>query len=492
MGRAWITLVLLLAGCSGDGSSGVDAGADAGADTDSDADSDGDSDAGEDAGSDAGQEPAMETVTFTELAGEAPGPERGFFSYIDLLDDSDDLSWVVDEGHTLAYAGVRLDAWADADLPASLLADLGAGFGRVRDAGLEVVLRFDYNDGPTGAPDASLARIEGHLAQLSPVLADNADVIALLQAGFIGTWGEWHDSTNGLDTTANRAAVLAAVLDALPQDRMTAVRTPEFKEEIFPGGPLTEATAFTGDDAARVGQHNDCFLASDDDEGTYPDPIEDWKDYVAEEGRFTPVGGETCAANPPRSECASALLELERLHFTYLNAGYHPDVLASWESGGCMDEIRERLGYRFVVHEASHSASARPGGIVHLVVTLGNEGYAAPFNARPLVAVLSSGAQRWVATLAGEDVRRWEPGQPIVLDLRLGLPSDLAPGGYALGLALPDAAATLAGRPEYAVRFASEAVWDGARGVNVLVPALSVAADGGSALGPETAAFVAR
>lgn len=57
------------------------------------------------------------------------------------------------------------------------------------------------------------------------------------------------------------------------------------------GGPLAEASAFDGSDAARVGHHNDCFLASDDDWGTYEDPIDDWKAFIAQEGRFTPVGG---------------------------------------------------------------------------------------------------------------------------------------------------------------------------------------------------------
>jgi len=472
-----------LAACGGAGGAGADP--DAGTDGDSDADSDTDSDSDGDTES----EPPMEAATYEELDSDAPGPERGFYSYVDILDEGDDLSWVADEGKALVYAGVHLDAWAVADLPDSLLDDLGAGLGRAQDAGLKVILRFVYNDGPIGADDASLSRIEGHLAQLAPVLAEDEGVIALLQAGFIGAWGEWHSSTHGLDTPENRAAVLGAALDALPVSRMTAVRTPHFKDEIFPGGPLAEATAFTGEDAARVGHHNDCFLASEDDMGTYLDPVEDWKDYVAADGRFTPVGGETCAVNPPRSECASALEELERLHFTYLNAGYHPDVLSSWEDGGCMDEIRRRLGYRFVLSEAAWTAKVRPGGRLHVVVALENAGFAAPFNARPLRAVLSSGDAHWVADLP-DDARRWEPGAPIELDWILALPDDVPEGTYTLSLALPDAAPGLGGRPEFAIRFANDGVWDELTGANALTTGLEVALDGGSASGDETATFV--
>ena len=476
---AWMVMLFAFAACSGGGD-----GADAGTDADTDTDTDADTDAGADAG-----EPAMGTAAFAELDADVPGPERGFTGYIDLVDTDEDLSSVVEAGDTLVWAGVHLDDYADADLPAALLDAISAGFGRVRDAGLKAVLRFSYNDGPIGAADAPLARIEGHLAQLAPILAENADVIAVMQAGFIGAWGEWHSSTNGLDTQENRAAVLAAVLDALPASRMAAVRTPEFKEEIFPGGPLTEATAFTGTDAARVGQHNDCFLASDDDEGTYDDPIEDWKDYVAAEGQYTPVGGETCATNPPRSECASALEELARLHFTYLNDGYHPDVLASWVDGGCMDEIRRRLGYRFVLTDAAWTARVRPGGKLHVVARVENRGFAAPFDARPLLAVLSDGGGgRWVAALP-DDVRRWAAGDTAEVDAVIALPLDVPAGIYSLALALPDAAEALAARPEYAIPFASEGVWDAAAGANVLTDELEIAPDGDSAPGAAVAAF---
>ena len=58
------------------------------------------------------------------------------------------------------------------------------------------------------------------------------------------------------------------------------------------------------------------------------------------------MSGETCAPNPPRSDCATALHEMVLLHFSAISAGYHEDVLHSWEEGGCIQEINRRLGYR--------------------------------------------------------------------------------------------------------------------------------------------------
>ena len=58
----------------------------------------------------------------------------------------------------------------------------------------------------------------------------------------------------------------------------------------------------------RIGFHNDCFLASDDDFGTFlSNPLSLDEDYLAADSQYVPVGGETCAVNPPKSEWPSAM-----------------------------------------------------------------------------------------------------------------------------------------------------------------------------------------
>ncbi|MCX7807831.1 MAG: DUF4832 domain-containing protein, partial [Deltaproteobacteria bacterium] len=76
--------------------------------------------------------------------------------------------------------------------------------------------------------------------------------------------------------------------------------------------------------------------------------IERRKRELAVHTLYVPVGGETCQPFPPRSECASALAEMEMHHYSFINRDYHPDVVASWRMGGCIDAIRKRLGYRLV------------------------------------------------------------------------------------------------------------------------------------------------
>jgi hypothetical protein len=53
---------------------------------------------------------------------------------------------------------------------------------------------------------------------------------------------------------------------------------------------------------------------------------------------------------------------MEYLRYTTLNIDYHRNVLAEWEKGGCMAEIRRRMGYRFRLLESRMPERVRPDG----------------------------------------------------------------------------------------------------------------------------------
>jgi hypothetical protein len=410
------------------------------------------------------------SLSFTESGELVQNPERGFYVGLDLL-NAGGAAQVRANGHTLAIALVGLDDYRDSDLDAAFLTRLGQGFAAARAAGIKVVLRFSYNS--SFAADASKARILGHIAQLKPLLQDNADVISVMQAGFIGAWGEWHSSTNGLDNDADRGAILNAILDALPASRAVQVRTPMYKAGIFGASALTDADAFDGSHRARVGHHNDCFLASDSDFGTYASPIATWESFTAADSKYTPMGGETCAISA-RTDCSVALAEMEQNHWSYLNQEYHQDVIAGWESQGCADEIRRRLGYRLSLSKVVHDAKVAPGGVLTLALEIKNSGYSAPYNARPVFVVLDGGGDRRVVQLTSVDVRRWQPGQVSKVNVKLRVPADAAAGSYKLALWLPDDAPALRNDARFSVRLANASVWDATAGQNVMSERLTI------------------
>lgn len=427
-------------------------------------------------------EGALTTVGYPGTDAVLANPDRGFMRYADCGSaplSADTLAGYRADGVTQVFCMIYLRNFRTGDLDAAILDLLQRQFDAVRAAGLTTVLRFAYTDSSTG-DDAAPAQVLRHIAQLKPLLQNNAYIISVVQAGFVGAWGEWYYTQNfgnqgriSATDQANRKAVVDALLDALPATRMVQLRTPGFKRTMYGTAALTSGAAYSGTAAARVAHHNDCFLASADDLGTYVDPAAE-RPYLAAETLHLPMGGETCAVNPPRSECAGALAELARFHWSYLNADYHPDVLASWRSGGCMTEIERRLGYRFTLTEGGFGRTAARGGTLPVRISIRNDGFAAPYNPRLVQLVLRDGAGTLHRLPLNADPRRWLPGTTTTVEQNVTLPANLPAGTYRLGLALPDGTAALAQLPQYSVQTANAGLWNAAGGYNDLTATVTV------------------
>lgn len=433
--------------------------------------------------------PALVSVTFTPTDAEFANPERGFYQATSNLDalTAANVSDAYADGYRLLYSRIDLEAYRDTDIPASYLTKLETAFDRARQGGVKLIIRATYNY-PRGeteyrdAQDASLSRVLSHLNQLKPLLRDNADVIAFVQAGFIGAWGEWHTSSNGLTSQANRTQIKDALLDAVPPTRFIQFRYPPYIQDWTPTLPsMTSAVS----SPFRVGFHNDCFLASKTDVGTYDDdPVvrANQQRYLDALGDLAPFGGETCnpADDPgatPRTACADILGEGARYNLTYLNDGYYrPLFHNNWTSGGCMAEVRRSMGYRFALVSASHVQSATRGGAFAVSTVVRNTGWARLYNPRPVEVVLrnaSTGALRRIEA-ANADPRRWLPGTDVTETLNATVPADMPVGVYEVWLALPDAGSRIRPDARYAVRLANKddmakaQKWDAASGAFAL------------------------
>jgi Domain of unknown function (DUF4832)/Domain of unknown function (DUF4874) len=422
-------------------------------------------------GSSDGTTTQQRTLSFTATDAEIPNPERGFYRWawtnLEALSAADAQD-AYTNGYRLVYAPLNLASWRTTDLPDSLLTQLTTAFANARASGIKLVIRAVYNYPQSeteyqNAQDATLARVQGHINQLKPVLQANADVIAYVQAGFIGAWGEWHTSSNQLTTVANRTAVRDALLAAVPATRFIQLRYPPYVMEWTP--TLPSLSSVLSANSYRVGVHNDCFLASTTDVGTYDDDASvraSQRDYVSRLGDLAPFGGETC--NPadeanavPRTTCADILAEGATNRLTYLNDEYYRDLFhTQWVQNGCMAEVKRKMGYRLQLVSATHATSATRGQPLALTLTVRNTGWARLFNPRGVQVLLrdASGAVRRL-TATGADPRSWVPGADQTASLSVTIPSDLAVGSYALWLALPDGESALAADARYAVRVAN-------------------------------------
>lgn len=450
------------------------------------------------------------TVAYQSDDSVIANPTRGFYHaaethYLDAtgrgwrpLNEATLRSWRA-EGITQVFREDYLEYFGGADGPWNLTPDLlskvSADFATARRAGVKVIMRFAYTlppDGvwppPTPYGDAPVNRTLHHIMQLGPILRRNADVIATVQEGFIGLWGEGYYSDYFSDPTdpsivtdqnwIDRGKVLHALLSVLPKSITVQVRTMYMKQRILgvptgTAGALTPQQAFSGSDLSRVGHHNDCFLASDDDFGTFlSDPLSLDEDYLAADSRYVPVGGETCNVNPPKSEWPSAESLMARFHYSFLNIEYNTDVLNSWGPTG-LTEAAKRLGYRFTMLNGQFSKSVQSGGTIHLDLKVRNDGFTTPYQQQPAQLVLTDGHHSYRLAIP-TDPRRWAAGTTTDVRADIRVPGSVRPGDYRLALALPSAWKSLANRPDYAIRTANTGTWNSAAGWNELGATVTV------------------
>jgi hypothetical protein len=100
-----------------------------------------------------------------------------------------------------------------------------------------------------------------------------------------------------------------------------------------------------------------------------------------------------------------------------------------------------------------------------------NDGYAAPLTDRPVDVVFTQG-QQTVGVPVPVRIRSVAPGSTVRFAVDVPVPS--TPGTWALSLALPDDAPSLAAVPAYAVRLADQGLWDPATGRNDLRHSVTV------------------
>lgn len=398
-------------------------------------------------------------------------------------------------------------------------------FDRLRALGKKAVLRFAYETEFMGrAPvGPTYGDVANHVRQLAPFLAANRDVIAVVQAGMIGAWGEWHSSVHGLERTDSvKRAVLEAVCRMTPAGRYVQVRVPAYKNLL---GAASR-------DYGRVSFHDDFIIIKPHVwDGGLSVGTPAYRQMEAE-SPWLPMDGElpwgTWSANrDPDNPEAGWLIDgwataqrLCRLHFTSLSAihnykegkpddkfsmqywketpvlpdslrarrmplsdGYFRNADGTPARRNVFEYIRDHLGYRIELQRLSLPRKWRRGACHRVELALVNRGFSTLFNDHEVCFVLLDEAGRVCAVQpTSADVRTWQPYAPddtlrtplehkVTADFVL--PGGLPRGTYRLGLWLPDGADRLKFNPRFAIRCANGDVpwWtsaDGRYGVNLL------------------------
>lgn len=407
-------------------------------------------------------------------------PERGFHIFKEFHSPEPEqltpggVKDIYNMGYSLVLNNYYLKDYRKCAIPESYLEVVRNNMQALREGGCKCILRFAYTNSENQTPrEAPVDTVLKHIAQIKPILQEYADVIFAMEAGFVGTWGEWYYTTyfKYRPSTAadfvDRRRVLDALLDALPPERMICVRTPDFKMRCFGWGlkdTITRAEAYSGTPKARLACHDDAFMADESDMGTFGGNAD--RTYWGAETRYTIYGGESCRATNYAS-CDRTLAQMRDMHISYLNISYHKGCIAGWQKGGCLEDMRRLIGYRLICTDVATTRDPEAGADMKVVLTIENEGFASPKNPRDIELLLVNAADEKdvVSVVPESDPRFWSPEGEHKVEATF---KPEKAGEYKIYLNLPDPKPTLAGNPKFSIRLANKDCWDEKTGYNYL------------------------
>ena len=410
----------------------------------------------------AGEEGSSMGASYTEITDAIDNPERGFYSTCFVGAKETDNTVQNPTGklihmrislgnfshNYLNYRGKAPEHYTEGGwepLSQDFLDALNATLDHLRQNGGSAILRFAYDDFDGVADlEPDMAGVLAHIEQLSGVFAQNADVIAAVESGFLGCWGEQH--TSGIVTPENIAALVDALLEAVPEPITVSVRRPVYY--CYAAGLRLEDLATHRADPTspyyRVGVYNDGYLGSCSDLGTYTDRAMEvaWLDYQAGHTLF---GGEVVANYSDDGTVYNSIdyisEEMFRTHTSYLNIEWNGSVIDQWrESTYTGDDpvyyglsgftyVENHLGYRFVLR-----SSAFYGDRIGFTVENVGAGNVLKEETVTLNLVDEDGILTQIPT--GLDVTDWQSGE--TAQAFVPLPQDLPAGTYTAYLNIAD------------------------------------------------------
>ena len=327
----------------------------------------------------------------TESPAALDNPERGFY-HPHYYDAALQENPVLNPKETLIHLRIGIGAFShnylssQGQAPADyvgggsiaftedFLSALNNTLNNIRTNGGSVILRFAY-DNFDGVADMepSMQNILSHIDQLSPIFAENQDIILAVESGFLGPWGEQHTSAliKSEAGPANIKALADKLLQVVPKPITVSVRRPLYY--AYAAGislsDLATHRAEAGSPYYRLGVYNDGYLGSETDLGTFSDRQMEtaWLGYQAS---HTLYGGEVVANRSTNGIVYNAPAyisdEMFLTHTAYLNSEWNDTVIAGWQSTPYEGDdpqyqgqtaytyIANHLGYRFVLRSSEY------------------------------------------------------------------------------------------------------------------------------------------
>ncbi len=409
-------------------------------------------------------------AAFTETNALLDNPFCGFFhlnGYLLSEDPPENMALrcrqdIYSNRRHLMMAQINLKNYAHSDISETALQQLDSILSEISLSKKQVILRFLYDwDGKALETEpAELSQVVRHMDQVAAIVNQYADSVLVIQSTFTGNCGEMTQTRFG--SHEHNRYLMTHLSQVIDPAIFLAVRTPSHLRGVTQSkSPIGEENAFDGTLSSRLGLFNDGMLGSVYDLGTYDDTsfadsaVPEEKGTREEEIAFqeylcqyVPNGGEAVLDNP-YNDFENAVIDLRRMHVSYLNRDHDAEVLEKWkaatyEGDGCfqgmngLDYIEAHLGYRFTITKTELSYDAMKSDCASLTITIQNTGFAPSYrNFDAKISLLASSSGVLISLPAQMDVRTIKAGQEASFTFPLAVRS-LPEDSYEMSFGLTD------------------------------------------------------
>lgn len=375
----------------------------------------------------------------------------------------------------------------DYDLDEAFFSAWRTSLENCRKNGCMVALRFRYDANGRDNPEpASFDKVLDHIRQIkdSGLLEDYKDIIAYVESGFVGKWGEQH---GGKYTSVDyKAQVLDAMLDCVPSPIPVTVRTPDIFAKWVGIERKELADYQSSGEELRVGLYNDGYMGSDSDLGTFANrPIE--TEWLSKQTLTSYYGGEFSgnldwAKKYDTYLPENAVPEMYKTHLSYINGNifqlykdytfgekYDVDGVdnSAYYGQNVFQFIRDHLGYRFVLRKSELSETVKQGGTLSLDFSVENTGFANAIPEQKVEIILEQNGN-FIRTPVAVNSNKWYSCTTSDELLELNLPDSLPTGDWNAYLKISMGENTIDQLNLRSVQFANEDIWNASLGANYM------------------------
>jgi len=435
-------------------------------------------------------------IEYTESIDEFNNPDCGFYrpTGVRVKPEGDWWKGTIWYSNGLVHLRMGLRAFSekfngvqDYDITPDVIEKMNIWIDQLRKNGGTAIIRFAYDDFEGYANlEPDIEQIEKHIEQLKPFFEANEDIIAGVETGFLGPYGEQHTSKIVKDENIKR--VTEKLLEVVPESRTVSVRRPRYYccTTGVDISKIDENISVEGTSEYRIGVFNDGYLGSASDLGTFVNRKKEIV-WLNNQATHTLYGGEAvwvesikdCDENGNLYNSPEHIQEeMFQTHTSYLNIEWNNNLIDKWKAtmyagddelyqgSTVFTYIKNHLGYRLSLISAKIDSQVAQGSTAKVEFNLKNSGAGNVVNKKKAYLILKNEEKEY-SFLTEIDIRKLLSRQEKNYEIDVPISDEMELGSYDIYLKIVDEGSS-AEETKRAIRFANVDVWNADVGANKL------------------------